>query len=54
MNSRPTSAGASPVVYDEAHYLEAMRGKRWAADGDIEEAARRNLEMLDALGGDPL
>ena len=52
--SHETSAGASPVVYDEAHYLEAMRGKRWAADGDIEEAARRNLEMLDALGGDPL
>jgi hypothetical protein len=28
-----------------------MRGKRWAADGDIEEAARRNLELLGGLGG---
>lgn len=49
--SHDTSAGSSPVTYDEAHYLEAMRGKRWAADGDIEEAARRNLELLGGLGG---
>ena len=49
--SHDASAGSSPVVYDEAHYLEAMRGKRWAADGDIEEAARRNLELLGGLGG---
>ena len=33
------------------NYLEAMAGKRWPADGDIEEAARRNLELLGGLGG---
>ena len=49
--SHDTAAGTSPVVYDEAHYLEAMSTKRWAADGDIEEAARRNLELLGGLGG---
>ncbi len=38
-----------PIVYEEAHYLEALEGKRWA-DGDIREAARANLELLDALG----
>lgn len=42
--------GAGPVVYDEAHYLEALDGKRWA-DGDIRAAARANLDLLDALGG---
>lgn len=49
--SHDAAAGASPIVYDEAHYLEAMSSKRWAADGDIEEAARRNLELLGGLGG---
>lgn len=42
-------AAAGPIVYEEAHYLEALEGKRWA-DGDIREAARANLELLDALG----
>ena len=51
MASHDAAAGASPIVYDEAHYLEAMSSKRWAADGDIEEAARRNLELLGGLGG---
>jgi hypothetical protein len=49
--SHDTSAGSSPIAYDEAHYLEAMSSKRWAADGDIEDAARRNLELLGGLGG---
>ena len=42
--------GAGPIVYDEARYLEALDGKRWA-DGDIRAAARANLDLLDALGG---
>lgn len=42
--------GAGPIVYDEAHYLEALDGKPWA-DGDIRAAARANLDLLDALGG---
>ena len=46
-----TRAPGGPIVYDPAHYAEALEGKRWRADGDIEEAARRNLELLDALGG---
>ena len=40
-----------PIVYDEAHYAEALDGKRWLADADIREAARANLELLDSLGG---
>lgn len=43
-------APGGPVVYDPAHYAEALEGKR-RRGGDIEEAARRNLELLDALGG---
>ena len=46
-----TRAPGGPVVYDPAHYSEALSGKRWRADGDIEEAARRNLELLGGLGG---
>lgn len=46
-----TRAPGGPVVYDPAHYAEALSGKRWCADGDIEEAARRNLELLGGLGG---
>lgn len=42
--------GAGPIVYDEAHYAEALDGKPWA-DGDIRAAARANLDLLDALGG---
>lgn len=42
--------GAGPIVYDEAHRLEALDGKRWA-DGDIRAAVRTNLDLLDALGG---
>ena len=52
--SHDAAAGSSPLVYDPSHYAEAMEGKRWAGDADIEAAARRNLEMLDALGGDLL
>lgn len=46
-----TTAGGR-VNYDPARYAEALAGKRWAADRDIEEAARRNLELLGGLGGD--
>ncbi|MBM6784477.1 hypothetical protein H6A08_08950 [Enorma massiliensis] len=46
-----TRAPGGPVVYDPAHYAEALAGKRWCADGDIEEAARRNLELLGGPGG---
>ena len=50
--SHDTTAPAKPVNYDPAHYAEAMEGKRWGGrDSDIEEAARRNLELLDGLGG---
>ena len=52
--SHDTTAGTSPIRYLPSHYAEAMEGKRWAGDGDIEEAALRNLEMLGTLGGDPL
>jgi transposase InsO family protein len=49
--SHDTTAPAKPINYDPAHYAEAMGGKRWGgADSDIEEAARRNLELLDGLG----
>ena len=52
--SHDTTAGTSPIRYLPSHYAEAMEGKRWAGDGDIEEAALRNLEMRGTLGGDPL
>lgn len=38
------------INYQEQHYIEALGDKRWATDGDIEEAARRNLELLGNLG----
>lgn len=48
-----TTAGSQPIVYDEAHCVEALAGKRWATmDGDIAEAARSNLELLGGLGGE--
>lgn len=37
--------------YDPAHYAEAMEGKRWFGDADIEDAAAANLELLSAIGG---
>lgn len=46
-----TSASDGAVNYSEAHYAEALAGKRWAADRDIEEAARENLRLLGGLGG---
>ena len=47
-----TAAAGGPINYDPSHYAEAMEGKRWGGtDSDIEEAARRNLELLDGLGG---
>lgn len=45
-----TRAPGGPIVYDPAHYAEALEGKLWGADRDIEEAARRNLELLGGLG----
>ncbi|WP_207302721.1 transposase [Olsenella sp. Marseille-P4559] len=48
-----TAAGSQPIACDEAHYVEALAGKRWATmDGDIAEAARGNLELLGGLGGE--
>ena len=44
-------APGGPVVYDPARYAVVLSGKRWYADGDIEEAARCNLELLGGLGG---
>lgn len=44
-------APGGPAAYDPARCAEALPGKRWRADGDIEEAARRNLELLGGLGG---
>ena len=46
-----TNSYCTSTVYDPAHYAEALSGERWCADGDIEEAARRNLELLGGLGG---
>lgn len=44
-----------PIVYTQDHYLEALSDKRWGGTGDDPlEAARRNLEALDRLGGDLL
>ena len=47
-----SSAATGRVNYTEAHYAEAIEGKAAFADADIREAARSNLELLDALGGD--
>lgn len=38
------------VVYDPAHYAEALACKRRYDGEDIEEAARRNLELLGRVG----
>lgn len=45
-----TAASQQRINYQEGHYIEALGDKRWAEDGDIEEAARRNLELLGNLG----
>jgi hypothetical protein len=45
-----TAASQQSINYQEQHYIEALGDKRWATDGDIEEAARRNLELLGNLG----
>ena len=45
-----TAASQQRINYQEQHYIEALGDKRWATDGDIEEAARRNLELLGNLG----
>lgn len=42
---------AGDPAYDPAHYAEAMEGKRWFGDEDIEEAALANLGLLDSIGG---
>lgn len=46
------ATAASPIVYAEEHYVEALSGKSWFGDSDIREAARANLELLDRLGGE--
>lgn len=38
-------------VYDPAHYAEAMAGKRWFGDEDINAAAAANLDLLNSIGG---
>ena len=48
---RDTRAPGGPIACDPAHCAEALEGKRWGADRGIEEAARRNLELLGGLGG---
>lgn len=46
------SAPGGPVVYDPAHYAEALAAKARYADADIEAAARANLELArQARGG---
>ena len=44
-----TAASQQSIDCQERHCIEALGGRRWATDGDMEEAARRNLELLDAL-----
>lgn len=46
------ASASGPIVYAEDHYVEAMSGKSWFADADIREAARKNLELLERLGGE--
>lgn len=47
-----TSAPGGRVSYRPADYEEALEGKSWGGmDEDIEEAARRNLELLGGVGG---
>lgn len=38
-------------VYHPDHYAEAMSGKRWFGDGDIDAAAAANLDLLNSIGG---
>ncbi|MCC6107488.1 MAG: IS21 family transposase [Atopobium sp.] len=45
-----TAASQQSIDCQERHYIEALGDRRWATDGDIEEAARRNLELLGNLG----
>lgn len=45
-----TAASQQSVSCQERHYIEALGDKRWATDGDIEEAARRNPGLLGNLG----
>ena len=45
------SRGPGESGYSPEHYREAMEGKRWFGDGDIEAAAAANLELLSAIGG---
>ncbi|EEA89265.1 Mu transposase domain-containing protein, partial [Collinsella stercoris] len=45
------SRGSARINYTEDHYVEAMAGKAWAADADIREQARANLELLEGIGG---
>ena len=44
------AAPGEPVVYDPAHYAEALAAKARYADADIRAAARANLELLGRLG----
>ena len=45
------SHGPDRSGYSPGHYAEALEGKRWFGDGDIEAAAAANLELLSAVGG---
>ena len=45
------SQGSRGINYTEEHYAEAIGSKARFADGDIREAARENLRLLDAMGG---
>ena len=45
-----TAASQQRISCQEQHYIEALGDKRWATDGDIEEAARRNPGLLGNLG----
>ena len=38
-------------VYQPEHYAEAMAGKRWFGDDDIDAAAAANLDLLNSIGG---
>jgi len=45
------SHGPDDAGYSPGHYREALEGKRWFGDADIEAAAAANLELLSAAGG---
>lgn len=47
-----TQRNGRPYVYQLGHYVEALADKEWGdIQEDIEAAAQRNLERIDAIGG---